>query len=233
MSDDAADQETARPDPGRLSRAALRALDAGLAAMEGGVAAIRRLRNRVEPAKSEEGADTPEGKRRPEIKDQAAAADAEVAAPGRKTLLHRFLVVVMCLLIGGAIGALTSHHIFSRQLDAQEKRLEFMQDSLDETHKHEMQILAEKRQLYKELAEHKKALNEANAEIEEHVNRIDELNKGLSESRGVTRSMDRGRTTQAAAAAQPRRAPKAGTCVTGATDPAGDLLDCIGKFNRR
>lgn len=232
MTDDTADQEAAPQGSGKPARVALRAIDAGLAAIAAGAAAMQRLRNRIEPTGTEAEDGAAAGKRRRSGDDEAAASGAPVAAPERKTLLHRFLIVVMCLLIGGVAGMLISHRNFSRQLDAQEKRLEFLQEDLKGARKDEMRILAEKRQLYRELAEQKTALNEARAEIEEHVSRIAELSRRVPESRGTTRPSDRIRPTPAPVVAQPRRAPKVGTCVTGTANPAGDLLDCIGKFNQ-
>lgn len=234
MTDDRAEPVTAPQGPGKLAqaaaRAALRAIDATLAAIEAGAGAVQRLRNRIESTEAEGERGAVEGKRRRSGDDEAATVGAPAAAP--KTLLRRFLIVVMCLLIGGVTATLISHRSFSRQLDAQEKRFEFMQDELKGARRDEMRILAEKRQLYKELAEYKTALNEARAEIEEHAERIAELSKRLPESRDATRSVERVRPKPAPVTTQPRRAPKVGTCVTGTANPAGDLLDCIGKFNQ-
>lgn len=233
MTDDVPDQETAPQGPGKLARAALRAIDAGLAAIETGAGVLQRLRNRIKPTEAEGEDKTAEGKRRRSGDDEAAPIGAPVAAPSRKTLLHRFLIVVMCLLIGGITGMLISHRSFSRQLDAQERRLEFMQDDLKGARKDEMRIVGEKHKLQNEVAEHQNALREARQEIEERLFQIAELNARLSVARNAVRPADRVRPTPGPVAGQSRTPPKAGTCVTGTANPAGDLLDCIGKFNRQ
>lgn len=246
MTDEDPDQETEAPRPGRLAGMAVRAIDAGRAVVkkaglvvinagqavfEAGLGGLQRLRLRIEPAVAEEEGDQAGRRRNRSGKDQPDAV--EVSVPARKTLLHRFLIIVMCLLIGGVAAMLVSYRGFSKQLDLQSKHIDYMQDELKQSKKDEARNLGEKRQLQRDIKDYEEALREARQEIEEYKDQIAELNTRLPAARGTVRPTDRGRSVPRPATAQPGISPKTGTCVTGSTNPAGDLLDCIGKFNRQ
>lgn len=227
MNDDAPNQEAAAR-PGMPARVALRAIDAGLRALQG-------LRGRVAPPASDE-----EGAERGSRRGQAAAVDEPAAvvatARPRKTLLHRALIILMCLLIGGVAGMLISHRGFSKHLDSQAKRIDFLEDEVRQSRKDEARKLVAQRKLLKEITEYRDALSEAQDEAEELKRQIAELNARLTPARDASRPLQSGPgaapTTARPSVARPNAAPKTGTCVTGTENPSGNLLDCIGKFNR-
>ena len=231
MTDEVPDQETEEDRPGKLARVAVRVIDAGVAAIEAGSGALKRLRHRIEPSVAEEAGDEAGGKRNRSGNDQPDTV--EVPEPAGKTLLHRFLVIVMCLLIGGVSGMLVSYRGFSRQLDSQSKHIDYMQDELKQSKADEARNLGEKLQLQRGIRGYEEALREARRESEEYKARIAELDARLPAARSAVRPADRSRSTPRPVTTQPDAPPKTGTCVAGSTNPAGDLLDCIGKFNRQ
>jgi hypothetical protein len=222
MKDEAPNQEEVTHHAGVLTTTALRAIDAGLGVLQ-------RLRNRIEGPVADEEISRKGGGRGQTGGDEPPAIAA--SSPPRKTLLHRFLIVVMCLLMGGVAGMLTSYRGFSKQIESQANRIDIMQDEIKQSRTDEARNLHEKYKLQKEIAGYRNSLSEARQDVEDHKRQIAELNTRLSVTQEVGRPADQGRRAPKPVAIQARTPPKTGTCVTGTANPAGDLLDCIGKFN--
>ena len=230
MTDEEPNQEEATQRAGILARMARRAIDAGLFAIDAGLRALQGLRHRIEPPVADAEATGMRGKRNRPGGDEPPAIVA--SPPPRKTLLRRFLTIVMCLLIGGVAGMLISYRGFSRQIESQQKRIDHMQDEITQALRDEARSLGEKRKLQREIVDYRDSLNEARQEITEHQRQIAELNAQLSTARQPVRAADRSGPPPKPVAAQPRTAPKTGTCVTGGANSTADLLDCISKLNR-
>lgn len=223
MSDTALNQDETANRPGALATAALRAVDAGLRALQ-------RLRSRLEPAVVEEDAATARGRRKQPVSEEAPAP--AVPAPTAKSFLHRALIVLMCLLIGGVSGMLFSYRAFSRQLEAQQKRIDYLQDEDRLARKNETRNLGAKLKQQEEIAECRQSLSEVEQEVEGYQRQIAELKPQLPSTPSVGRPKSRNEVAAKALTAQPHIPQKTGTCVTGTGNPSGDLLDCISKFNR-
>lgn len=223
MMDEAPSQEEAAQGPGKLARAALRTIDAGQRGLQ-------RLRERIEVPAEDAEASAEHGRRKASA--VAAAPAAEPSPPPRKTLLHRFLIVVMCLLIGGVAGMLISYRGFSRQADAQKKQIDYLQDEIAQSRKAEARDLGAKLKLQKELTEYRHYLGEADQELKDYKQQIAELKARLAPPRSAAPPASPGGSGTAPTTARPRAAQKTGTCVTSAENPTGNVLDCVTKFNR-
>lgn len=222
MKEDTPSEEETPRGPGMPARAALRVIDAGLDALHG-------LRTRIAPPAAEDQASGRGGKRGHAATEEASAEAAPTTRP-RKSLLHRALIISMCLLIGGVSGMLISHRGFSKHLDSQAKRIDFLEDEIKQSRKDEARKLVAQRKLLKEVAEYRDSLSEAQDEAEELKRQIAELNARLAAT--SPGRQPQARPGAAAPGARPGVPPKTGTCVTGSENPSGNLLDCIGKFNR-
>ena len=222
MKDEVPILEDAEQGPGRLARAALRVIDAGLRGLQG-------LRERIEaPIDAEDSGE--HGRRKPSTADAQPAI--ETSAPPRKTLLHRFLVVVMCLLIGGVTGMLISYRGFSKQIDSQLKQIDYLQDENRLAARNEARNLDAKTKLQREISDYRAYLNEIQQESADYKRQIAELKARLAPPPSPTRPAAKGGTATAPATARPRLPQKTGTCVTNTENPSGNVLDCISKFNR-
>lgn len=195
---------------GALSALALRAIDACMRP-------LRRWRNRIEPPVEE-------------------GDGVEVAAPGAdtapvpKTLLHRALIVLMCLLIGGSAGGLVAYRGFARALESDSAMVERLQEDLAESRKDEVRSYNAKAKYQKEVLEYRKALRETELELHSAKTRVEELNRQLQALKPESRNKPAaaaGRST----AAKPPVPPKTGTCVAGAANTAAELQECLKKFN--
>lgn len=223
MKDEVPNLDEAEQGPGWLARLELRAIDAGLRG-------LHRLRGHIEAPVEDEADSGQHGRRKSAASDEAPAPEA--AAPPRKTLLHRFLVTVMCLVIGGVAGMLISHRGFSKHIESQQKQIDYLQDEVSLSRKAEARELGAKTKLQKELTEYRHYLGEADQEINDYKAQIAELKARLAPPRSAAQAASPGRAGTPPVTARLRAPQKTGTCVTSADNPTGNVLDCVSKFNR-
>jgi septal ring factor EnvC (AmiA/AmiB activator) len=197
-----------------MSRIALRAIDACLRPLQ-------RLRDRIEPPAGDD--DFPE-----------VVEDVEDAAPVQKTLLHRALIVLMCLLLGAGAGGLMAYRGFSKALDSHTEMVERLQEDLAESRKDEVRSYNAKAKFQKEVLEYRKTLRETAMELQSAKARAEELNRQLlvlkPELRAKT-AVAPVTSRSAAAPVKPAVPRKSGTCLTGSATTAADLQKCLDKFN--
>lgn len=223
MKDEVPILEDAEQGPGRLARSALRAIDAGLRG-------LHRLRARIAAPGADEEGSADHGHRKSSAVDETPAP--ETSAPPRKTLLHRFLVTVMCLVIGGVAGMLISYRGFSKQIDSQLKQIDYLQDENRLAARNEVRNLDAKTKLQREIADYRAYLNEIQQESADYKRQIAELKARLAPPPSPARPAAKGGTATAPATARLRLPQKTGTCVTNTENPSDNVLDCISKFNR-
>lgn len=221
MSDEATDPDQAATPPGRLAKLALRLIDAGLHALQGWRARFGA------PAEDEDG-DTERRRPRREVA-AAGAAPATAASAPDNSFLQLASIVLLCLLLGAGIGMLISYRGFSKQLDAQQKRVELMADEVRQSRKVEARNIDDKVKLKQEIVDYRQALREAEREIDDYQRRIAELETRLPGSRGAARATGAATTS---IAARPTVSRRSGTCVTGTENSSSNVLDCITRFNR-
>lgn len=203
------------------ARLALRAID-------GGIRALQRLRNRFEPP-VEEAEDDRRGRKRPAEETPPPVA----AAPGRPTLLHRLLVTAMCLLLGGAAGSWFSYHLLSGLIEARGTANEAMQEALDQARKAEAVSAKTQERCNRKNVDYWKQIKEAERTAEDAAGRIEALEKQVAELEAARRPPSpTGRAAAGAAPARPPLRQKTGSCVTGSANAGGNLAECIEKFNR-
>lgn len=207
---------------GALTAASLRAID-------GGMHALQRLRDRIEVPDDDESISRGDRRRGRSVVDEQPVAKA-VEVSRSASLLHSTLVVLMCLLIGGVAGMLFSYRGFSKLLDSREAMIESMQDEIAQAKKEEALDLDAKAKYQRDLGEYRKQLRESQYAVEEYRSRVENLNSQLIAMQRANQPASRdGRAAPAARQALPQ---KSGTCVTGTTNLTGKLADCIDKFNR-
>jgi hypothetical protein len=200
-----------------------------LRAIDWGLVHLRGLRGRFDTA-DEAGDDSRHSGWR-EAEREVPPPAAEVHAQG---LLHRMLVILMCLLLGAAAGALFSYHGFSRTLQSRDAMIEFMQEERAQSQKEDALNLAAKAKYQSELIDYRKQLRETQAELDDARNRIDSLSSQVNAMK-LADQRTRG-VRPGSVPAQARRAPvpqKTGTCVTGTANLTGNIAGCIEKFNER
>ncbi|MCF8177521.1 MAG: hypothetical protein K9J74_03345 [Sulfuritalea sp.] len=217
----------------KLSAVVLRVLD-------GGLAALQKLRARIAPP-AEEG-ESDEDERRPRRPDHDETEPAAAAVAGKKSFTRRALTVLMLLLLGVAVGTVISHRMFSKQLDGKTKVIEYMQVEVDETRKDELRSQKFRDEQQRQIGEYRRQLREMQVMVEEYENDIEDYKIAIEEmskrpgavrrasSRTPTRGPGVGPSARAsgAGAGNPM---KAGSCVTGTANLNENLLSCIEAFN--
>jgi hypothetical protein len=226
MKDEEPQPDENPPGPGRIAVAALRAVDAA-------IRALQKLRERIEvPAEDQEDARS-RGRSGASMLDEAASAEAEEPRP--KTLLHRALIVLMCVALGAAGGAWIAYRALSKRAVSQEKLIDFMRDDIEQSRKAEAVSLKARDKCFDDIAGYRQQTREAKQEIADCQSQVESLSQQVAEQAGAApKRAERpaSRPGPAPATPSPRTAPRSGTCVTGGTNAAGNLLDCIEKFNR-
>lgn len=200
------DQALVTP-PGKLAVAALRLIDAA-------IRALQATRNRVEAPVADDESSTDERRPGRHSKDDGAAA-AAIPVAGKKTLLHRALIVLMCLLFGAAAGSLVSYRLFSKQVDANEKIVEYMQLQIDEVRSDEVRNREFRDKQQMQVGEYRKQLRATELEVEDYKRQIAELTRPPK-----------------AANNGPQAAAKTGDCAMDSANLNDKLLGCIESFNR-
>ncbi|MCF8151935.1 MAG: hypothetical protein K9K30_10590 [Burkholderiaceae bacterium] len=196
--------------PGKLAVVALRLIDVALRALQA-------ARNRVEAPV----ADADE--RRPDRRSKDEEAEvAAIPVAGKKTLLHRALIVLMCLLFGAAAGSLVSYRLFSKQIDANEKIVEYMQLEIDEVRVDEARNREFRDKQQMQVGEYRKRLRATELEVEDYKRQIVEL----------TRQSKASNYDQRPAGQRARAATKTGDCAMDSANLNDKLLGCIESFNR-
>lgn len=200
---------------------------ASLRAVDGGMRVLQRLRARLAgPDDEAESRDGGRSARRNAVEERPAAI------PRSPTLLHRALVVFLCLLIGGAAGTLLSYRGLARLLDSRQTIIEFMQDEIAQSRKEEALSLEAKSKYQIELGEYRKRLRESQYEAEEYKSKVEELNNQLLVMKRAESPASQAGRAGAARSSSQLPPQKSGTCVTGTAGLGSRLADCIDKFNR-
>lgn len=168
----------------------------------------------------------------PHAKSEPADAGAP---PARPSLLRRLLVALILLLAGGATGAWLAYRGLSHRLAEHTGVVERMQEELDATRKEDARNVKLLDKFQRENAEYRHEAREAQREADNARDRTAALEAQLEELKQEQAK----RAEQAAqqvrrAAAAPRAKPgapaqKSGKCAAGS---AGELTECIEKFNR-
>lgn len=214
MKDEEPQPDEDPPGPGRFAVAALRAVDAA-------IRALQKLRDRIAaPAEDEESGTS--------MLDGAATAEAEEPRP--KSLLHRALIVLMCIVLGAAGGAWIAYRALSKRAVSQEKLIDFMRDDIEQSRKAEALSLKARDKCFDDIVAYRQQTREAKQEIADCQSQVESLSQQVAEPKRAERPASR--PGPAPATPSPRAAPRSGTCVTGGNNAAGNLLDCIEKFNR-
>ncbi|MBI5786856.1 MAG: hypothetical protein HZA64_15500 [Rhodocyclales bacterium] len=161
-------------------------------------------------------------------------ADAS-APPARPSLLRRLLVAVILLLAGGAAGAWLAYRGLSHQLAEHAGVVERLQEELDGARKEDARNVKLLDKFQRENAEYRHEAREAQREADKAGDRTAELEAQLEEMKQEQAKHAEQAAQQARrAAAAPRAKPgtpaqKSGKCAAGS---AGELTECIEKFNR-
>lgn len=211
----------------------IRALaSASLRAIDGGMRVLQRLRDRIAaPDEEASSRDDRRGGRRAAVDERPEVQAAEPTRAAR--LLHGALVVLLCLLLGGAIGTLLSYRGFSKLLDSRQAIIDFMQDEIALSKKEEALSVEAKAKYQIELGEYRKQLRESQYETEEYKGKVEELNNQLLAMKRVEPPVPQDGARAGATRSAGRSPPqKTGNCVAGTADVSGMLVDCIDKFNR-
>lgn len=203
--------------PGRLTAAALRALDGVLHGVQG-------LRNRIAPPVVEEAQRGRAGRSPARDAEEPPAVVAQPAHPGH---LHAFLVFVLAMAIGAVGGMLFSYKGLSHIVETQELMIEDLRDQITQLEKEEARGLTARLRYQKEANELEKELRAAREEIQEYRERIEEMEARLAALKPPERPVAAARSQSARTAPQ-----KTGTCAMDSANPAA-LADCIERYNRK
>lgn len=206
---------------GMMAGAALRAIDAGLRALQ-------RLRNRIE-VPVEEDEDARHGRsRRAGTLAAAIALELPVSpgAPPARSLRRRALTVLLCLLLGAGVGILLAYRGAAELLAARETMIEYQQEQIERGTRQEAVDLDIRSRQQNEIAVYRQRLRETQQEVDEQQSRIAQLDSELQAMKRVAQPAPR---SAGGARAVPQ---KIGNCVTGPTSTPAQLRECIDKFNR-
>jgi hypothetical protein len=215
MSEKNRERDDPAPSPGAVAKTAIRAIDACMGVLQ-------RLRGRFEPQSDGDGKH-----RQPE---PTPVPETTEAAPQRPSLLHRALVVLLCLLIGAGAGAVISYRGLAIKLKEHAGVVERMQDEIDAAKKAESRNVKLMDRFQRENAEYRQQTREAERQAEEQKSRADQLDAQLAEKKRAEQPPPpAARTAIAHPKAKPSTPPKTGDCTVG---NGSDLTKCIDKFNR-
>lgn len=216
--DTESESEAPAAGPGAVSRFALRGIDACLRVLQ-------RLRSRFAPNEEEDENDRG-GKRGGA--HPAHEAEADVPAAPKPSFLHRALLVLIGLLIGGAVGAVVAYRGLSLKLEAHSAVVERMQDEIDAAKKDEVRTIKLMDKFLRENAEYRQQAREAQHEADTARKEAAQLEAQVAEMKRAEQATQQ-TPNKPATAPQSRLPPKTGNCAVG---DAGDLSKCIEKFNR-
>ncbi len=202
------------PPPGKLAVVGLRAHRCGLRALQA-------ARNRIEAPVADDESSADERRPGRHSKDEEAEV-AAIPVAGKKTLLHRALIVLMCLLLGVAAGSLMSYRLFSKQIDANEKIVEYMQLEIDEVRGDEVRNREFRDKQQMQVGEYRKQLRAIELEVEDYKRQIAELTRQSKASNNDQRPVGQ----------RARTAAKTGDCTMDSSNLNDKLLGCIESFNR-
>jgi hypothetical protein len=211
--------------PGAATKAALRAIDACLRALQ-------NLRNRFAP--SDESGRRDDRRGQPDPK-HAPAATEEAPAP-RSSFLKLALIALIGLLVGGGAGALLSYRTLSHQIREHASVVDGMQEDLDATRKEDARNVKLMDKFQRENAEYRHEAREAQRETEIAKSQVAELEARIetlkfeSAKRDVEAAQEARRTTELAKQRARQHTPqKTANCAVGT---AAEMAECIEKFNR-
>jgi hypothetical protein len=214
--------------PGAVSKAALRAIDAGLHFLQ-------KLRNRFAPSDETDRRDD----RRSQPDPKHAPAAAEEAPTHRPSFLRLALLTLICLLVGGAAGAWFSYRTLSHQIREHANVVDRMQEDLDATRKEDARNVKLLDKFQRENAEYRHEAREAQREAESAKGQVAGLEAQIetlkydNAKRNVEAAQETRRTTELAKQRVKQRPPqKTANCAVGTANLSGDLSECIDKFNR-
>jgi hypothetical protein len=211
--------------PGVVTKAALRAIDACLHALQ-------NLRKRFAPSDESDRRDD----RRSQPDPKHAPAESEEAPAPKLPLLKLFLVALICLLAGGGGGAWFSYRTLSHQLREHAGVVDRMQEELDAARKEDARSVKLLDKFQRENAEYRHEAREAQRESESAKSQVAGLEAQIetlkydNAKHDVEAAHEARRTTELAKQRAKQRPPqKTANCDVGT---AAEMADCIAKFNR-
>lgn len=217
------DVERDTPDaaPGAATKAALRAIDACLHALQ-------RLRNRFAPSDESDRRGPPDPKHAP-------GAAEEAPAP-RSSFLKLALIALIGLLVGGGAGALLSFRTLSHQLNEHASVVDRLQEDLDATRKEDARNVKLLDKFQRENAEYRHDAREAQREAEIAKRQVADLEAQIETMKfdNAKREAEKAEEVRRAAGLAKQRAmqrppQKTANCAVGT---AAEMAECIEKFNR-
>jgi hypothetical protein len=222
---DDSEREAPPAGPGAVTKAALRAIDACLHALQ-------NLRKRFAPSDESDRRDD----RRSQPDPKHAPAAAEEAPAPRLPLLKLFVVASICLLVGGAAGAWFSYRTLSHQIREHANVVDRMQEDLDAARKEDARNVKLLDKFQRENAEYRHEAREAQRVAESAKGQVAGLEAQIetlkydNAKRNVETAQETRRTTELAKQRAKERPPqKTANCDVGT---AAEMADCIAKFNR-
>jgi Tfp pilus assembly protein PilN len=225
------DQSGSGPRPGALAQKGVQVLDACIGVLD-------KMRKRLQGTADLDESSSQSTKKSPHAANVDSAPPT--AGPRQKSFLHRALIVLLSLLLGGGVGALVSYRIFSATIASHAAAIDQMQDEIDQSKKQEALNLNAKIRYQKEMNENRKALVEAQQEIEalkdkieDDKRQVEELTKQLAATKKIERPPAKAGHAASPATAKRMAPQKSADCVTGTTNLTENLANCIDKFNRR
>ena len=234
MTDDRLEDEALPANGGRAAR--LRQfLAAGiLRSIDAAIGLLQSLRNRIEAPIDEE--EDPRNGRKRLSAHGSDHALPPVAEPPKPRRLHRFLVLVLVLIVGSVSGMTFSYRLLSRSLNAKESIIEFLKDEIAQQEKGEARTLNEMAKHQKKIYENEKTISAYQEEIQDYKNQVEELSSQLSALKTPPAEpiIQNEHANRAGAARSKRPTPgKTGNCVMGTANATANMAQCLEDFNRK
>lgn len=234
--EDKTDQEASPDDSGRVAHWRRSAVLAELKVVDAVSGFLDRLRNRIDSSSEKSNAQDDHKERARAQPDHSGGSEA-VAPPKSKRLVY-LLAFTLTLIVGAAAGGAYSYRMLSKTIDGNGMVVDKLQDELADLKKQDALNRKELARRQRTIDTYDNGIARYLKEIEEHKAETEELRSQLNAVRTTASTARRGspgrevRSSQAAAAGQPARPPKAGTCITDPANIAASLEKCIGEFNR-
>jgi hypothetical protein len=235
-----ADQEAAPDGGGRVAHWRRSTVLAELKIVDAISDFLDRLRNRIDSSSERSNAQDDHKERTRAQPDHSGGS--EVVAPPKSQRLVYLLAFTLTLIVGAAAGGAYSYRMLSKAIDGNGMVVDKLQDELADLKKQDALNRKELARRQRTIDTYDNGIARYLKEIDEYKTETEELRSQLSAARSTVRSTastarrgsssQDGRSSQAAAAGQPARSPKAGTCITDPANIAASLEKCIGEFNR-
>lgn len=236
--EDHTDQEASANDGSRVTHWRRSAVLAELRIVDAISGFLDRLRKRIDS--SSERSDAQDDRKGISRARPDQVAESEATAPPRPKRLVYVLAFTLTLIVGAAAGGAYSYRMLSKAIDSNSMVVEKLRDELADLKKQDSLSRKELANRQRTIDTYDKGIVRYLKEIEEYKTETAELRNQLSAARSTastTRkalSSREGRSSQASAAAgQPARSPKAGTCIADPANIAASLGKCVEEFNRK